>query len=153
MGYKRYNLKGGTVTKDSFIYVDEDGLTNWKYFFSGDPTPDTGGAVDRVSQVKSHTVNEGPGNALYPNTRFTRREHTRRSWSMPSWKGSARPGITIHVGEPDPLNADQWRERRQFAYKGALIDLINYAKNKAKFELVITSEAGRNYLIEGATAP
>jgi hypothetical protein len=150
MSYKRYNLKGGTVTKDVFVYLDDDQVVNWGYFFTGTLTPDTGGTVDRLVQVDAHTYNEGPGGLLA--TRHSRAAHSRRYWTMPGFKGSAKPGQTIKVGELDPLNADQFRELREFSYQGAMIDLLNYAKNKAKFEVVIYSPRGKGYVIPG-TAP
>jgi hypothetical protein len=137
MAWKTYTLtKSGAMTDD--IRVHTEFPANWKYFFNeATMTPDSYGEVDKVLQVVQHTVRRGPGDPKP----YSRRGHERFYVRYDKRKGSARPGYTIHIGEENALGGG-YREYRQFAVDGDLMNLWAYAKAKARFKITLWGPNG-----------
>lgn len=146
MAYARYKLaKVGSMTDDIFLFTEF--TANWKYFFNETTmVPDSPGDVDKVLTIRQHVVRRGPGD---PNP-YTRSSHQRFFARTAKSKGSARPGNPYIIGEKDPLGPG-YRERRQFAILGDDMNVLAYVRNKAKFEVVVTSPNGWSKVIPGAS--
>lgn len=146
----RYSLTGGGVPFKVWIMHPE----LWAYFSKTPlPAPDGLAGADRVVSVKGSTVRQGPGDT----TRTSRSGGSRRVWSAPSFKGSAVPGKTIFLCEPNAMAAvaagePTYREKRQVAFSGPLLGVYNYFLANAKMEMVLISPAGRSYTIEATGA-
>jgi hypothetical protein len=147
MAYDRYVLsKVGGMTKDIILYTEFP--ANWKYFFNeATMIPDAPGTVDKVLQVKQSARRRGPGDP----SPFVVRAHSRIQSYYPKTKGSARPGETYRVGERAPLGTG-YRELRQFAITGEIMNVWAYAKAKAKFELILWGPNGWSSEIPAAGA-
>jgi hypothetical protein len=144
MYYKFVLAKTGSMTADIAVYTEYK--ENWQYFFNqATMTPDSPGDVDKIVQVKEHNRRRGPGDS---GTKVI--AHPRKYVRSPKSKGSARPGKTWVVTEPAVMGGG-YRERRQFSIQGLDMDVIAYAKAKAKFLLHLTNEAGWTSKIDGAT--
>lgn len=145
MAYSRFKLaKTGSMYRDLFLYTEFK--ENWQYFFTeATMTPDAPGDVDKVLNVKAHTVRRGPGDPGY-----NRAAHSRVYARSAKSKGSARPGKTYIITELAPLGGI--RERRQFSILGNDMDVLAYAKAKAKFEIHIAGENGWTAIVPAATA-
>lgn len=137
MAYQRYKLaKTGAMTGDVYLFTEFK--ENWQYFFNETTmTPDAPGEVDKVVNVKSHTVRRGPGDPRP----FTRVASSRKFARIAKSKGSARPGNPYIVGEKAALGPG-YREKRQFALLGDDLDIQMYVKQKAKFEVVLWDYRG-----------
>lgn len=146
MAYDKYVLtKSGSMRKDIVVWTEYP--ANWKYFFNqATMTPDAPGSVDKVLAVKGTAVRRGPGDP----TPFQRAGGARIYARYPKNKGSARPGFKIVVAERDPLGLG-YREKRQFAVAGALMDIWAYATAKAKMQIVLWGPNGWYSEIDAAT--
>jgi hypothetical protein len=147
MAYNRYVLaKSGSMVKDIILFTEFK--ENWQYFFN-EPTmtPDDPGDVDKIVNVKQHTVRRGPGDP----SPYIRRAGTRLFARTAKFKGSARPGNPYIVGEKAALGLG-WREKRQFAILGNDMDVIAYARAKAKMEIHLWSPNGGYMIIPGVSA-
>lgn len=137
MSYNSYKIEktGGMVAP---IVVHTSYPKNWQYFFNQPVmTPESLGNVDRVITVRSASVRRGPGD---PNP-YTRRGGERFYVRYDKKKGSARPGQTFKVGELNPMGSG-YRQLRQFAISGDLMDVWAYAHAKAKFQLTLWGPNG-----------
>lgn len=118
---------------------------NINYFLNGDLDPDTiDGPLDAAIQVGSSTRRQYPGDATTINVSGTSREFvkdpTRKS-------GSALPGKTFILKEVDGP------EKRQFTYKGDLMDLHAFLRSEAAMDLYLYNHTGARYTIPEAAAP
>jgi hypothetical protein len=147
MSYQRYLIaKTGSMVGDIHVYTEFP--ENWQYFFNqATMTPDAPGTVDKIVNVRATTVKRGPGDPAP----FTRKAHTLMYARNPKSKGSARPGKTYTVAEPNPLGGG-YRQKRQFAIQGRDMDIWAYAKAKAKFIIVMWGPNGWYEEIQGAGA-
>jgi hypothetical protein len=147
MAYDRYILtKTGSMVKDLILFTEFK--ENWQYFFSETTmTPDSPGDVDKILNIKEHRVSRGPGDP----SPYIRKAHTRMFARTAKIKGSSRPGNPYVIGEKAALGLG-WREKRQFSILGNDMDVIAYARAKAKYELHIWSPNG-GYVIVPAKAP
>jgi hypothetical protein len=147
MAYDKYVLaKVGGMTKDIYLYTEFK--ENWQYFFKETTmVPDLPGSIDKVLDVKQHLRRRGPGDPNPITVRATRRFFARYAKT----KGSARPGFTIKVGEREALGTG-YRELRQFAVQGTLMDLWAYAEAKAKMQLVLWGPNGWSSSVDAAPA-
>lgn len=146
MAYEKYVLaKTGSMTAPIELFTEFK--ENWQYFFSeSSMTPASPGTVDKVVTVKQHLVHRGPGD---PNP-YTKKAHERFYARSSKTKGSARPGNVYTITEDAPLGPG-YRERRQFSLLGNDMDVLAYARNKAKFKITIKSPNGWSEVIQGAS--
>lgn len=144
MYYKFVLPKEGSMTADIAVYTEFK--ENWQYFFN-EPTmtPDAPGTVDKVVQVKSHTRRSGPGD---PGR--TVQAHPRYYARSAKSKGSARPGKTYVIGVKEILGGG-YEEKRQFSIQGNDMDILAYARAKAKMQIVIRGENGWAAVVDGVT--
>lgn len=142
MAYDRYKLeKTGSMVGDIWVYTEFK--ENWQYFFNESTmVPDAPGDVDKVLNIKQHTRRQFPGDAGK-----TVRAHSRYYARTAKTKGSARPGRTYTIIEPGVLVGV--REKRQFSILGDDMDIIAYAKAKAKMIIKIKGENGWSVKIQG----
>lgn len=135
MAYDRFMLiKTGSMVSDIWLYTEFK--ENWQYFFNEPAmTPDAPGDVDKVVTVKQHTRSRYPGD---PGKTVT--SHSRYYARTAKTKGSARPGRTYVITEPAALGGV--REQRQFSLLGDDMDILAYAKAKAKMQILIRGENG-----------
>lgn len=145
MAYSRFVLaKSGSMVKDLILFTEFK--ENWQYFFNeGTMVPDSPGDVDKMLDVKQHLVRRGPGDPAP----YIRKAHTRIMARSAKNKGSGRPGNTYIIGEKGALGAG-WREKRQFALLGNDMDVVAYAKAKAKVLMTIWSPNGWHLEIPAA---
>ena len=147
MAYAKYVIaKVGAMTQDIAVYTEFP--ANWQYFFN-QPTmvPDSPGNVDKVQTVRQLSRRRGPND---PNP-ITVRAHERFYARYPKVKGTARPGYTIRIGEPQTVGLSPYRELRQFSVKGNLMDLWAYAEAKAKMKIILWGPNGWREEIPAAT--
>jgi hypothetical protein len=137
MAYSRFVLpKTGSMTGPIILFTEFK--ENWQYFFTEtNMVPDAPGDVDKVLTIKQHTVRRGPGDPAP----YIRRSHERFFARTAKSKGSARPGKTYRIGEKVALG-NGYVQLRQFAILGNDMDVLAYAKNKAKFEITVWSPNG-----------
>lgn len=129
---------GGEVT----IYGE---TANINYFINGDLEPDTiDGPVDAQVSVGSSTRRQYPGDATTINVSSTAREFvkdpSRRS-------GSALPGKSFILKEIDGP------QKRQFTFKGDLMDLHAFMRAEAAMDLYLYNHTGTRYTIPATQAP
>lgn len=148
MAYDKFVLaKTGSMTSDIALFTEFK--ENWQYFFSeSSMTPDSPGSVDKVVTVKQHLVRRGPGD---PNP-YTKKGHERFYARSSKSKGSARPGSVYTISEDDPTGPG-YRERRQFSLLGNDMDILAYARNKARFKITIKSPNGWSEVIQAPSGP
>ena len=148
MAYEKFVLaKTGSMTADIALFTEFK--ENWQYFFSESTmTPDSPGSVDKVVQVKQHLVRRGPGD---PNP-YTKKAHDRFYARSSKTKGSARPGNVYTISEDNPTGPG-YRERRQFSLLGNDMDILAYARNRAKFKITIKSPNGWSEVVPAASGP
>jgi hypothetical protein len=144
MAYSRFVIaKTGSMVKDIIVFTEFK--ENWQYFFNqATMTPDSPGDIDKIVNVKEHRVRRGPGDP----SPYIRKAGTRIFARTAKLKGSARPGNPYVVGEKAALGLG-WREKRQFAILGNDMDVIAYARAKAKFEIHLWSPNGGYVVIPG----
>lgn len=145
MSYFRYKLaKTGSMVGDLYLYTEFK--ENWQYFFNeATMVEDAPGEVDKVLNIKAHTRLRYPGDlgrAVKAHSRYYAR--------VPKTKGSARPGHTYWIIEPNVLDGG-YRQKRQFSIVGADMDVEAYAKAKAKFMILIKGENGWSSRVIGAS--
>jgi len=144
MAYQRYKIaKTGTMTDDFYVFTEYK--ENWQYFFN-EPTmtPDAPGNMDKVLDVKAHTVRRGPGDP----SPFTRKASVRLFARTAKSKGSSRPGNPYIVAEKNALGSG-YKEKRQFALLGDDMDIQAYVKAKAKFQVTLWDHRGGSVTYPG----
>lgn len=143
MSYFRYKLaKTGSMVGDLYLYTEFK--ENWQYYFN-EPTmvEDAPGEVDKVLNIRQHTRKRFPGDAGR-----TVKAHSRYFARVAKTKGSARPGRTYWIIEPNVLDGGN-RQVRQFSIVGTDMDVEAYAKAKAKFMIKIKGENGWSSRVNG----
>lgn len=127
------------------IYGETD---NINYFINGDLEPDV---LDGPTNAQVNT--SGGSRRQYPGdgTRISFGGGSREYLKDPTRSsGTALPGRPFILRE---LNSDQGGEKRQFTYKGRLIDLHAFLRAEAAKDMYLYSNTGARYTINLTVAP
>lgn len=129
---------GGEIT----IYGE---TANINYFINGDLEADTvDGPVDAQVSVSSSTRRQYPGDATTINVSGSQREFVKDPSRS---SGSALPGRSFILKEIDGP------EKRQFTFKGDLMDLHAFMRAEAAMDLYLYNHTGARYTIPATVAP
>jgi hypothetical protein len=127
------------------IYAETD---NINYFLNGALEPDTiDGPVNAQVSVSGSTRRQYPGDATTINVGGATREFVKDPSRS---SGPALPGKSFMLVE---RNSDQGGERRQFTYKGRLIDLHAFIRSEASKDMYLYNNTGARYTIDLTIAP
>jgi|LakMenE01Jun11ns_1017448.scaffolds.fasta_scaffold9551354_2 hypothetical protein len=94
-------------------------------------------------QRKSHTVRKYPGDSGFNRAGGVVSRYDR----SPAKYGGAKPGQRVFVAKTDASGKAIRDTRRTFRLKGAFVDLCEWAKDNAKFDMILYSSTGSPYSI------
>ncbi len=127
------------------IYAETD---NINYFINGNLESDAVGGVTNVQvSVGGGSRRQYPGDATTISVAGSSREFLKDPSRS---SGTALPGKSFVLKE---LNEEGDGERRQFTYKGRLIDLHAFLSAEASFPMYLYSNTGARYSIAATVAP
>lgn len=121
---------------------------NLNFFLNGDLEPDTvDGPTSAQVSVSSSSRRQYPGDATTINVGGSQREFLKDPSRS---SGPALPGRNFILSQ---RGVEGGGEKRQFTYKGRLIDLHTFIRAEASSDLYLYSNTGARYTIDAATAP